>query len=176
MQNYKYIYGFQCEGAVVFATLPQIFKHNRKAGAVMDASGRKLNLSLFPASFVLADDTSGEVCCTYTDEPEQRRLVEILIMTEECARRLGKPLGPEDILALKKKGDLESVIFSTAYITHVDKDYKEVDWSVADLHKWLAAITKPDVVRDGQVGFSFESSSFGVTEVNEPQLRKKKAA
>ncbi len=91
-------------------------------------------------------------------------MLKILVMTEECAKRMGKPLSPEDIADLTKKGELLNVVFSTAYITDIDKDYREVDWTIADFHIWLSGLTKPDSIVDGQAGFSFESSSFGVVE------------
>ncbi|HQP41987.1 MAG TPA: hypothetical protein PK004_11120 [Smithella sp.] len=164
MPKYHYLYGFQCEGSVVFCTLPQIFTHATRIDAVEKAGIAEFKLVLLPDSFVLCDKASGKVLFRYTDEPEQRRLLKILVMTEECAKRMGKPLGPEDITDLTKKGELLNVIFSTAYITDIEKDYREVDWSIADLHVWLSGLTKPDSIVDGQAGFSFESSSFGVIE------------
>lgn len=165
--RFKFIYGFNFKGTLIYATLPEVKTFKRQAMAEAVAGREHYRLILLPKSIHLISQLTGAET-TYTDNPEERRLLEFLIMKKDCLERLGPPLGPDEITALMGKGTLDETIFSEAYIIDEDKDFLQVDWKIAGLYGFLLESFQPDTEHSGQRGFTFGSSCYGANEVMEP--------
>lgn len=173
--RFKLIYGFNYEGTLLYATLPEVKTFKRRTIAETVAGREYYRLILLPKSIHLISQVTGAEI-TYTDNPEERRLLEFLIMKKECIKRLGPALGPDEIATLREKDMLEEIIFSDAYILDEDNDFLRVDWKIAGLYGFLLESFKPDTEYEGQPGFTFDSSCYGAHEVMEPVGGNRKVA
>ena len=165
--RFKFIYGFNYEGTLVFATLPEFKTFKRRTIAENVAGRGHYRMILLPKSIHLISQMTGAEII-YTDNPEERRLLEFLILKKDCVERLGPALGPDDIAGLLENGTLGETIFSDAYTIDENKDFLQVHWKIAGLYGFLLESFKPDTEHKGQRGFTFASSCYGTNEVMEP--------